>query len=55
MPVQPCQKDGKPGFKYGPQGTCYTYEQNNTQSRVAARQKAEEQGRAIEASKHERS
>jgi len=52
MPVQRCSKNGKPGFKYGGKGACYTYNPNSTQSQVAARQKAERQGRAIEASKH---
>lgn len=52
MPVQRCQKNGKPGFKYGAGGACYTYTPGNTQSEVAARNKAEKQGRAIEASKH---
>lgn len=52
MPVQRCQKNGKPGFKYGSSGACYTYTPGNTQSEVAARNKAEKQGRAIEMSKH---
>jgi hypothetical protein len=52
MPVQRCSKNGKPGFKYGKGGACYTYTPGNTQSEVAAKNKAAKQGRAIEASKH---
>lgn len=44
MPVQRCQKDGKDGWKWGEQGTCYTGANGKAQ--------AEKQGRAIEASKH---
>lgn len=52
MPIMPCKKGGKPGFKYGESGACYTYQPNNNKSRDAARAKAGKQGRAIEASKH---
>lgn len=24
MPIMPCQKEGKSGFKWGESGTCYT-------------------------------
>jgi hypothetical protein len=54
MPVQRCQVNGRPGFKYGANGTCYVYTKGNTQSRVAARERAARQGRAIEASKARR-
>lgn len=49
MPVQSCQKDGKPGFKWGRQGACFTYTPGNTASRNRARAKAARQGRAIKA------
>lgn len=49
MPVQQCQSDNKPGFKWGPQGKCYTYTAGDEASRERARGLAEEQGRAIEA------
>lgn len=49
MPVQRCQKDGKPGFKWGKQGFCYVYKKGSDQSRDAARKKAAAQGRAINA------
>lgn len=54
MPVQQCQSDGAPGYKYGPEGTCYTYDPADDASRAAALAKAHAQGRAIEASRHER-
>lgn len=39
MPIKPCQKGGKKGYKYGDSGTCYL-----------DRDKALEQMRAIRAS-----
>ena len=50
MPVTSCQKDGNPGFKWGEEGHCYTYDQGNSASRLRARLKAEAQGRAIKVS-----
>lgn len=49
MPVERCQKDGKPGFRWGKEGECYTYTPGNEQSWLAARRKALKQGRAIKA------
>jgi hypothetical protein len=49
MPVQACNKDGKPGYKYGEQGVCYTYMAGNKASRNAAYAKAVRQGQAIKA------
>jgi len=49
MPVQPCREGGKPGFKFGERGKCYTYESGNETSRERARELAARQGRAIEA------
>lgn len=54
MPVMPCRKDGKPGYKWGENGFCYTYTPGNERSRQAAIRKAQRQGRAIEASKRQR-
>lgn len=48
MPVQYCEKDGKPGYRWGETGICYTYEAGNERQRAEARVKAEIQGRAIE-------
>ena len=54
MPVQPCQENGSPGFKYGESGTCYTYARNNPASAARARSLAEKQGRAIKAAQNRR-
>ena len=45
MPVIPCTRDGKPGYKYGADGYCYTG--------ADALKKAQTQGRAIEISRHQ--
>lgn len=49
MPVQQCQQDSKPGYKWGTEGKCYTYDPNSARSKAAARLKAEAQGRAVKA------
>jgi hypothetical protein len=49
MPIKRCQKDGKPGYKWGDAGTCYTYTSGNKESRERAKKKAREQGQAIKA------
>lgn len=46
MPIQTCQADGKPGFKWGDAGKCYTYTAGDDASRNAAKQKAIKQGLA---------
>lgn len=51
MPVERCRKNNKPGFRWGKEGKCYTYTSGNKSSRERARRNAEQQGRAIEASK----
>lgn len=51
MPIMKCQKNGKPGYKYGDTGKCYLYVEGNKESESAAKQKAKEQAKAIEASK----
>lgn len=48
MPVKTCQSDGKPGFKWGDAGKCYTYTAGNDASRKRAKEKAIRQGLAIE-------
>ena len=50
IPVHSCTKDGKPGYQWGGQGKCYTYESGNESSRNRAKKKAEAQGRAAHAS-----
>ena len=47
MPVRRCVLDGKPGFKWGERGRCYTYSPNDDAGRERARERAEIQGRAI--------
>ena len=52
MPVMRCTENGKPGYKWGKEGNaCFTYTGGDASSRERAKKKAEEQGRAIEASK----
>ncbi len=47
MPLQKCQEDGRPGWKWGDAGKCYTYTPGNEASEKAAKQKALNQGIAI--------
>jgi hypothetical protein len=49
VPIEKCQKDGKPGYRWGEEGTCYTYTAGNENSREQAYQKALQQARAIKA------
>lgn len=49
MPVQSCSEGGKPGYKYGEGGACYTYTAGNKASRERAYAKAVRQGQAIKA------
>ena len=51
MPVKGCQENGKPGFKWGDQGKCYTYTPGNEVSKKRAHDKAIKQGRAIQVNK----
>ena len=50
MPVKECSDEGKPGYKYGDSGKCYTYEEGNESSRKTAKRKAIIQGYAITSS-----
>lgn len=54
MPVQSCEENGQPGFKYGESGRCYTYANGDKRARELARSKAAKQGRAIEAEQQRR-
>lgn len=54
MPRKACQEDGKPGFKYGDEGKCYTYTPGSKASKAAAILKAEKQGAAIRRSTGEK-
>lgn len=53
MPIMKCTKNGKPGFKWGESGYCYTYKPDNKSSMTAAKEKALEQAAAIYASKED--
>jgi hypothetical protein len=48
MPIQVCKANGKPGYKYGDEGKCYTYKAGSKSSRKRAKQQAINQGLAIE-------
>jgi hypothetical protein len=54
MPVQRCERDGKPGYRWGEQGKCYIYTPGNKRSQAAARVRAEMQGRAVKVSQNKR-
>ncbi len=49
MPVMSCNEKGKPGYKYGESGRCYTYTEGDESGRKKAKQKAYIQGAAISA------
>lgn len=51
MPLKRCMADGKPGYKWGDSGKCYTYTVGNESSRRVAKEKAMKQAAAIESSK----
>jgi len=48
MPIKSCQSSGKPGYKCGDAGKCYTYTPGNEQSRKNAKRKAILQCKAID-------
>jgi hypothetical protein len=48
MPVQRCQENGRPGWRWGREGKCYTHDGSDADS-ARARGEAEAQGQAIEA------
>ena len=54
MPVKSCESDGKPGWKWGDAGKCYTYTKGDKEGSATAKVKAGKQGRAVKAqeSKH---
>lgn len=47
MPIQRCQLNGKKGWRWGNEGTCYTYDPNSKASETKAKNKAKDQGIAI--------
>ena len=50
MPVKRCQSGGKPGYRWGDSGKCYTYTAGDAASRERAKKKATAQGQAARAS-----
>ncbi len=40
MPIMRCSKNGKPGWKWGKNGKCYTYSKGSKKGSRSARQKA---------------
>lgn len=44
MPIQNCQVDRKPGYRYGQSGKCYIYKEGDKASQTRARNKARKQG-----------
>ena len=47
MPILKCEENGKPGYKYGDSGKCYTYTSKDEISRNKARKNAIIQGIAV--------
>jgi hypothetical protein len=47
MPVKECQSEGKPGYKWGDEGKCYTYTPNNIGQKNNAKKRAVVQGIAV--------
>lgn len=47
MPLMECRSNGKPGFKFGEEGYCYTYDPDDERSKERAKQKAINQGIAM--------
>jgi len=47
MPIKRCTSDDKPGYKWGDEGKCYTYNTDDEGSRREAEKKARIQGIAI--------
>ena len=50
MPVEKCSSDGKPGFRFGDSGKCYTYTEGDEAGMERAKEKARDQERAAYAS-----
>lgn len=47
MPVMKCELNGKPGYSWGKEGKCYTYDPDEDKSKASAKKKAIAQGIAI--------
>ena len=51
MPIKRCQEGGRPGYKFGDSGKCYSYRKGDMKGEKEAYDRAAAQGRAIEVSK----
>ena len=51
MPIKRCTSGGRPGYKWGDSGKCYTYTPGDKRSRERARERALRQARAIQANR----
>lgn len=51
MPLNTCTEGGKPGYKWGDSGKCYTYSSGDEAGRLEARKSAIRQGMAAEPEK----
>lgn len=49
MPVIKCSENGRPGWKWGSSGKCYTYTPGNAESSKQAHAKVVKQGQAARA------
>jgi hypothetical protein len=47
MPVKECSSENKPGYKWGDEGKCYTYDPKNLGQKNKAKKQAIIQGIAI--------
>src|SRR4030095_8745323 len=47
MPLQRCESEGNPGWKWGDAGKCYTFTSGDEESEAAARKKAMAQAAAM--------
>jgi len=47
MPVMKCRRKGRPGYKWGASGHCYTYEPGSRAGVATAKRKARIQGAAV--------
>lgn len=49
--LERCRKNGKPAYRWGPEGKPYTYTAGDKPSRERAKRRAESQGRQMKANK----
>ena len=54
MPIRQTTKDGKPAYQYGTTGKKYTYNSNDEQSKKRAKEKARQQGIAVQTNKNKK-